>query len=73
MAEYHVAWEAELEADSPQEAAEEAFRLMQDPGTSAMVFTVARGDRRWQVDLKFGDARCRVKDLQTGEAQFYPL
>ena len=48
----HVVWEIDLDAETPREAAEKAFRIMQRPGTSATVFDVtdAAGDT-CRVDL----------------------
>lgn len=37
---YHVVWEIDIDADSPREAAEQAFHYMQIPGTSANAFDV---------------------------------
>lgn len=33
MAEYRVTWTIDVDADSPQEAAREAFAMMRDDGT----------------------------------------
>lgn len=43
MKSYLVEWRIDIEADSPQEAAELA-RKYQRPGTSAVVFHVTDGD-----------------------------
>ena len=37
---YHVKWEIDLDADSAEEAAQEALRVHRDLGSIASVFTV---------------------------------
>ena len=53
MARYLVTWEIDIEADTPEAAALEAFAHMQRPGTTANFFTVydERGDGT-SVDLE---------------------
>jgi hypothetical protein len=41
---YHVVWEIDVEADSPQEAAEEALALGWDPDSTAKYFHVTAPD-----------------------------
>lgn len=41
---YRVEWSIDLEAETPREAAEMAFQIMQKPGTTATVFDVAEFD-----------------------------
>lgn len=53
---YHVVWEIDVVATSPEDAAEEAFKHMQRPGTTAVVFDVTDDNgRTTRVDL-MGDA-----------------
>ena len=52
---YRVTWEIDSEAETPLEAAKEAFRHMQEPGTTANFFTV-REQRKY--------ARSVIVDLQ---------
>ena len=40
MKQYKVKWEIDIEAEGQREAAIEAFRHMQEPGTTANVFSV---------------------------------
>lgn len=40
MAEYRVIWEIDIEADSPEEAAEKALIIQRDPESTATNFTV---------------------------------
>lgn len=40
MPQYLITWEIELDADSPEEAAEEALRIHRDPDSEATVFDV---------------------------------
>lgn len=40
MPEYHVKWEVDLEADSPEEAARQALEIQRDLGSVTSVFTV---------------------------------
>jgi hypothetical protein len=50
--EYRVVWEIEVNAETPEEAAQEAFAAMQDPDTLARHFTVYRPDQQSvSVDL----------------------
>ena len=42
MTEYHVMWEIEVEASSPEEAALLAREIQLDPNSSATVFHVAK-------------------------------
>jgi hypothetical protein len=67
MSHYRVRWESDVEADSPQATAEEAFAAMQDLDTLATVFVVSGPDgSAHAVDLRGEDARVRVTDLHTG-------
>ena len=40
MSDYLVSWQIDIEADSPKEAAEEAYQIMSDPNSLARFFTV---------------------------------
>jgi len=40
MQEFHVTWEIDITADSPQEAAKRALTIQRDPESSATVFDV---------------------------------
>lgn len=55
MSEYLVTWEIDIEADSPEEAAQKARAAQIRTGTEALVFTVADkadpADRLYEVDL----------------------
>lgn len=53
MAAYRVAWEIDLEADSPEDAARQALEIQRDPNSTATAFKV---DGR-QVDLCY---RCNL-------------
>lgn len=52
---YLVRWEINISAETPLEAAKDAFRLMQTPGTTANCFSV-REERKY--------ARSVTVDLQ---------
>lgn len=40
MKTYHVTWEIDIDADSPEAAAREALRIQRDAASSATVFCV---------------------------------
>ena len=74
--EYLVTWTIEVEADSPQAAAEQAFAAMQDPSTLATCFSVteqAEGGATFAVDLRFADQRAQVKDVPAGVVRHHSL
>lgn len=48
---YHVSWEIEIDADSPEQAAEEALDIQQDPESTATLFLVTHGTRQFVVDV----------------------
>ncbi|MEK6832678.1 MAG: hypothetical protein AABY32_01410 [Nanoarchaeota archaeon] len=56
MKEFRVSWEIDIDANSPYEAAKEAFKIMQEPGSSATFFEVTspKGNK-YQYDLEYGD------------------
>lgn len=50
--EYHVIWEIDIHADSPQEAAKKALSIHRDPESIATVFDVIDEDfETTRVDL----------------------
>ena len=40
MIDYHVIWEIDIPAETPKEAAEQAFKIQQDPETLATIFSM---------------------------------
>ena len=54
MSEYHVVWEIDVSADSPEAAAETARTIMRDPASLASVFSVTEenSDTTVIVDLE---------------------
>jgi hypothetical protein len=55
MPEYTVTWEIEIDADSPQAAAEKAYQIQHRPSSTATCFDVSRqgdgGSRYKHFDL----------------------
>ena len=51
MTNYLVAWEIDIEAETPREAAERALAIMQDPESIGTVFKVADAKEVHVVDL----------------------
>lgn len=51
MTKYRVFWAANLEAETPEEAAGKARLLQLAPGSAATVFTVAEVDEYGNVDM----------------------
>ena len=57
MTTYRIEWEIELDADSPQEAAEKALAIHRNPNSMATVFDVTEfdapdhRDSNWRIDL----------------------
>lgn len=53
MTKYHVVWKIDVEADSPREAAQQAFEIQRDPDSTPLVFDVYdfENKRIEQVDL----------------------
>lgn len=49
---FHITWEIEIEADTPQEAVGKARRIQRDRDSIATVFDV-----RWQDGLVIGSTR----------------
>lgn len=60
MAHFRVIWEIDVEAESPLEAAQEAFVSMQDPDTLATSFSVEGTDGRHEVDLQLAEGEATV-------------
>jgi hypothetical protein len=56
---YLVSWTIEIEAESPQEAAEKALEIQQDPDSIATVFDVASNGQSQAItiDLTPGEGR----------------
>ena len=53
---YHVMWEIDIDAETPEAAAREAFKCMQDPQTTATVFDVFDEDGTpTRIDLAESD------------------
>jgi hypothetical protein len=51
---YRVTWEIDVEADSPQKAAEEALRIQRDPNSIATFFKIVARDDIVLVDVDLG-------------------
>ena len=52
MANFHVTWEIDIQADTPRQAAQKALKLMRDPGASVTVFGVrGEGGEQSRIDL----------------------
>lgn len=52
MTEYRVVWEIDLEADSPEEAAELALEAQRDPTSLATVFEVFEASgKKTRIDV----------------------
>jgi hypothetical protein len=53
MSEYLVRWEIEVEANSPEEAAQEALEIQRDPFHEATAFEVRKSSTGeiYQIDL----------------------
>ena len=50
--EYHVMWEIDIEADTPEEAARIALDIQRNPESTATVFTVTdEEDEMTNIDL----------------------
>jgi hypothetical protein len=56
MTGYHVVWEIDVEADSHQEAAAEAHRLVRKPDTTATVYDVIKDDEADFVRIDLTEA-----------------
>ena len=76
MPQYVVSWNIDVEAETPEEAAEAAFGMMQDPETLATFFHVkeaGKGGKGVTVDLRFEDQKSQTVDLDTGEVTHHAL
>jgi hypothetical protein len=49
---YRVAWLIDLEAESPEQAAQIAQNIQRDPNSIATCFVVQTETHEWQIDLK---------------------
>lgn len=67
MTRYHVNWEIELDAEDAEHAAERALEFIQDPDSSAKVFTVADLEDEDQQDLVVDLHKQRVMPADVGE------
>lgn len=56
--EYTVIWEIDIEAESPEQAAEKALEIQRDPSSTATVFDVVHNLKVTRVDLGY-DERLR--------------
>lgn len=53
MPEYHVVWEIDLKADSPEDAARQALEIQRDPFSTSTVFKIYSGGKEpTYVDLE---------------------
>lgn len=55
MPQYHVLWEIDLEAESPEDAALQALGIHRDPQSIATVFSVEHLGVRTVIDVGNGD------------------
>ena len=63
---YQVRWEIDIEADTPQEAAEEALHIQRDADSIATVFDVtdAETGETTNVDVNPGDKLTKVQPMK---------
>ena len=62
MSEYVVKWQMEIEADSHQEAAEEARKIQLDPNSEATFFYVALADSEGRGSRKTVEVDTLLED-----------
>lgn len=55
MPQYHVIWEIDLDAESPEDAALQALSIQRDPQSIATMFSVDLNDLRTVIDVGNGD------------------
>jgi len=55
MPQYHVLWEIDLEAESPEDAALQALGIHRDPQSVATVFAVEHKGICTVIDVENGD------------------
>ncbi|HYD60871.1 MAG TPA: hypothetical protein VEC35_10975 [Noviherbaspirillum sp.] len=67
MADYKVFWEIDISADSPREAAEQAWALMRAPNSSANSFSVSDGVNIIPVDLEEVESDQAAQDIRVGD------
>ena len=65
MNQYRVRWDIELDAPSPEEAAQKALEIQRDPNSWATCFTVYELDEHGQIDPRV------VIDLDLGVPEDY--
>jgi hypothetical protein len=72
--EWHVNWDIEVSADTPEQAAQEAWNTIEDMDATGVFFTVTnhKGER-FEVDLMWGEARAKVKNVATGQITYHSL
>jgi hypothetical protein len=70
MKEYRVTWEIDIDADSPEEAAQKALDIQRNPESMATVFDVFEPDeeandnaKHFRVDLMEDDPEERVMEI----------
>lgn len=51
MPQYHVIWEIDLDAESPEDAALQALSIHRDPQSIATMFSVDLNDLRTVIDV----------------------
>lgn len=74
MANYRVNWEIDVDAETPQGAAEEAFSSIADGNTLATCFVVENEEgEKFVVDLDFDERIAIVTDKQTKRVKRYKL
>lgn len=75
--EFQVTWSIEVDADSPLEAAEEAFRSQHDDDgeeSLAPCFTVTGPEgEEWEIDLQFDKQRARITNRATGDVSYIAI
>lgn len=55
MPQYHVIWEIDLDAESPEDAAHQALSIHRDPQSVATVFAVEHKGICTVIDVENGD------------------
>lgn len=73
--EYLVTWQIDLDADSPEEAAQQAMNIMRDPLSMALVFDVTdkAANETHRVDLFKEDPGWREDLLNMGYWESHPV
>jgi hypothetical protein len=61
---YQVAWEMDVEAETPREAAEKARELLRDPDSEVHAYDVSLDDEHgWVVDLDEDTIHAQTKKV----------